>query len=245
MIAIERLADVFVDVADTLVTDFDLIDFLHTVAGHAAEITGTAAVGLMLADGDGHLHYMASSSESARLMELLQLQTSEGPCLECFQSGEPVDEARLRTADDRWPVFAPRAVEAGVLSVHAFPMRLRANIIGAMNVFRSESGSLSDEDQRVLRALADVSTIAIIQEQAMTRAEVLNEQLQAALTSRIVIEQAKGAVAQTFGVSVEHAFEMLRSHARARQVRLTELAHTIVSTPGAASTLKSPKGRRS
>ena len=241
MIAIERLADVFVDVADTLVTDFDLIDFLHTVAGHAAEITGTAAVGLMLADGDGHLHYMASSSESARLMELLQLQTSEGPCLECFQSGEPVDEARLRTADDRWPVFAPRAVEAGVLSVHAFPMRLRDNIIGAMNVFRSESGSLSGEDQRVLRALADVSTIAIIQEQAMTRAEVLNEQLQAALTSRIVIEQAKGAVAQTFGVSVEQAFEMLRSHARASQVRLTELAHTIVATPGAASTLTRPR----
>ena len=238
MIAIERLADVFVDVADTLVTDFDLIDFLHTVAGHAAEITGTAAVGLMLADADGQLHYMASSSESARLLELLQLQNAEGPCLECFHSGEPVDEADLRTAYDRWPVFAPRAVAAGVLAVHAFPMRLRDNIIGAMNVFGSEGVALPDEDQRVLRALADVATIAIIQEQAMARAEVLNEQLQAALTSRIVIEQAKGAVAQTFGVTRRDG---LRDAAVPRplqdHLRLTDLAHTIVSSPGAASTL--------
>jgi len=243
MIAIERLADVFVDVADTLVTDFDLIDFLHTVAGHAAEVTGTAAVGLMLSDNRGQLHYMAASSESAKVLELLQLQNSEGPCLECFQSGEPVAHSDLRLAYDRWPVFARRAVGSGVLAVHAFPMRLRDKVIGAMNVFRAESVSLPSEDQRVLRALADVATIAIIQEQAMARAELLNEQLQVALTSRIVIEQAKGAVAQTFGVTVEEAFEMLRRHARSRHLRLTELAHTIVHTPGAASMLRDPGER--
>ena len=238
MIAIERLADVFVDVADTLVTDFDLIDFLHTVAGHAAEVTGNAAVGLMLSDSEGQLHYMAASNESAKLLELLQLQNAEGPCLECFQTGEPVAQADLRQAYDRWPVFARRAVGSGVLAVHAFPMRLRDNVIGAMNVFRAESVALSTEDQRVLRALADVATIAIIQERAMARAELLNEQLQVALTSRIVIEQAKGAVAQTFGVTVERAFEMLRGHARSRHLRLTDLAHTVVSTPGAASMLR-------
>jgi GAF domain-containing protein len=245
MIAIERLADVFVDVADTLVTDFDLIDFLHTVARHAAEITGTAAVGLMLADANGQLHYMAASSESARLLELLQLQNSEGPCLECFNSGESVAQPDLRTAYERWPVFAPRAVESGVLAVHALPMRLRDTVIGALNVFGSESVALPAEDQRVLRALADVATIAIIQERAMARAELLNEQLQSALTSRIVIEQAKGAVAQTFGVSVERAFEMLRSHARSRHLRLTDLAHTVVTTPGAAAMLGDPDAPRS
>ena len=243
MIAIERLADVFVDVADTLVTDFDLIDFLHTVAGHAAEVTGTAAVGLMLADTEGRLHYMAASSESARLLELLQLQNSEGPCLECFHAGEPIAQDDLREAYDRWPVFARRAVESGVLAVHAFPMRLRDRVIGAMNVFRAENVALPAEDQRVLRALADVATIAIIQEQATARAELLNEQLQAALTSRIVIEQAKGAVAQTFGVTVEQAFEMLRRHARSHHLRLTDLAHTIVTTPGAASVLRVQGGR--
>ncbi|MET1060733.1 MAG: GAF and ANTAR domain-containing protein [Nocardioides sp.] len=245
MIAIERLADVFVDVADTLVTDFDLIDFLHTVAGHAAEITGTAAVGLMLADSNGRLHYMAASSESARLLELLQLQNSEGPCLECFNSGEPVAQPDLRAAYDRWPVFARRAVASGVLAVHALPMRLRDTVIGALNVFQSESVALPAEDQRVLRALADLATIAIIQERAMARAELLNEQLQSALTSRIVIEQAKGAIAQTYGVSVERAFEMLRGHARSHQLRLSELAHTIVTQPGAAAILRDPGAPRS
>ena len=243
MIAIERLADVFVDVADTLVTDFDLIDFLHTVAGHAAEVTGTSAVGLMLSDNQGQLHYMAASSESAKVLELLQLQNSEGPCLECFQSGEPIAQTDLRLAYDRWPVFARRAVGSGVLAVHAFPMRLRDKVIGAMNVFRAENAALPTEDQRVLRALADVATIAIMQERAMARAELLNEQLQVALTSRIVIEQAKGAVAQTFGVTVEQAFEMLRRHARSRHLRLTDLAHTVVNTPGAASMLRDPGER--
>ena len=240
MIAIERLADVFVEVADTLVTDFDLIDFLHSVVDHAVEITGTAAVGLMLADADGTLHYMAASSENAKFLELLQLQNAEGPCLESFHSGEPVAHLDLRLANDRWPIFARRAVGAGVLAVHAVPMRLRETVLGAMNVFGSESVALSVEGQRLLRALADVATIAIIQERAMERAEVLNEQLQAALTSRIVIEQAKGAVAQTFSVTVEEAFEMMRSHARSNHLRLTDLAQTIVSSPGAASVLRRP-----
>jgi GAF domain-containing protein len=231
MIAIERLADVFVDVADTLVTDFDLIDFLHTVARHAAEITGTAAVGLMLADANGQLHYMAASSESARLLELLQLQNSEGPCLECFNSGESVAQPDLRTAYERWPVFAPRAVESGVLAVHALPMRLRDTVIGALNVFGSESVALPAEDQRVLRALADVATIAIIQERAMARAELLNEQLQSALTSRIVIEQAKGAVAQTHRITVDEAFGLMRGYARRNRRRLSEVAQGLVDDP--------------
>ena len=238
MIAIEQLADVFVDVADTLVTDFDLIEFMHSLAGHAAEITGTAAVGVMLTDQDGHLHYMGSSSESARLLELFQLQNEEGPCLDCYRSGAPVEHTDLARAVDRWPAFAPRALEAGIRSVHAIPMRLRDRVIGAMNLFGAEPAPLSPDHVRVVQALADLATIGIIQEQAMTRAEVLNEQLQAALNSRIVIEQAKGAVAQTFDISVEEAFELLRSQARSRRVLLTELAQSVLRSPDGARDLR-------
>ena len=241
MIAMERLADVFVDVADTLVADFDLIDFMHTLAGHAAEITGTSSVGVMLADQDGILHYMGSSSESARLLDLYQLQNQEGPCLDCFRSGRPVEHTDLANAADRWPAFAPRAIEAGIRSVHAIPLKLRDRVIGAMNLFGAEPVPLAPPQVRVVQALADLATIGIIQEQAMTRAEVLNEQLQAALNSRIVIEQAKGAVAQTFGISVEEAFELLRSQARSRRVLLTELAQTVLRTPDGARALRQPE----
>ena len=241
MIARERLADVFVDVADTLVTDFDLIDFMHTLAGHAAEITGTAAVGVMLSDHDGNLHYMGSSSESARLLELFQLQNQEGPCLDCYRSGRPVEHVDLGRARERWPAFAPRALEAGIQSVHAIPLRLRNRVIGAMNLFGADRTRLAPEYVRMVQALADLATIAIIQEQAMARAGVLNEQLQAALNSRIVIEQAKGAVAQTFGISVEEAFELLRSMARSRRVLLTELAQSVLRSPEAARELRQPE----
>ena len=241
MIAIERLADVFVDVADTLVADFDLIDFMHTLAGHAAEITDASAVGVMLSDQDGTLHYMGSSSESARLLDLFQLQNQEGPCLDCFRSGRPVEHTDLTRASDRWPAFAPRAIEAGIRSVHAIPLRLRDRVIGAMNLFGAEPVPLAPEQVRVVQALADLATIGIIQEQAMARAEVLNEQLQAALNSRIVIEQAKGAVAQTFGISVEEAFNLLRSEARSRRVLLTELAQTVLRTPEGARALRQPE----
>ncbi len=140
MIRIERLADVFVDVADTLVTDFDVIDFLHTVAAHAAEITGTSAAGLMLSDADGRLHYMGASNEEVGLLELFQVQNDEGPCLDCYRTGEAVIEVDLAQDPSRWPAFAPRALAAGIRSVHAFPMRVRDRVIGALNVFGADRG---------------------------------------------------------------------------------------------------------
>ena len=230
MIGIERLADVFVDVADTLVAEFDVIEFLHSVAAHATEMTGAAAAGLMLSDLDGGLHYMGASNESARLLELFQIQHEEGPCLDCYRSGAPVTETDL-TGSSRWPEFARRAQEAGVVSVHAFPMRLRDQVIGALNVFGEESRPLDADESRVVQALADLATIAILQERNIRQAEVVTEQLQFALNSRIVIEQAKGALARSQGVSVEEAFELMRSHARERRIRLTDLALAIVETP--------------
>jgi GAF domain-containing protein len=212
MIGIERLADVFVGVADTLVADFDVIDFLHTVAGHATEMSGAAAAGLMLSDLDGVLHYMGASDESAR-------------------SGQPVSEADLTTAGSRWPAFTERAIASGVTSVHAFPMRLRDQVIGALNVFGAEPRPLDPEEARVVQALADLATIAIIQERLIRQAELLTEQLQFALNSRVVIEQAKGAIARSLGVSVEEAFDLMRRHARRERVGLTDLALRVVQSP--------------
>jgi GAF domain-containing protein len=231
MIGIERLADVFVDVADTLVADFDVIEFLHSVANHATEIAGAAAAGLMLADPAGDLHHVGASDESARLLELFQVQHEEGPCLDCFHTGRVVSENDLAGASARWPAFAHRAQAAGITSVNAFPMRLRDQVIGALNIFGANTPPLDAEEARVVQSLADIATIAILQERLLRQTELLTEQLQYALNSRVVIEQAKGAVARTLGISVEEAFALMRTHARGRRVLLTELALAIVESP--------------
>ncbi len=231
MIGIQRLADVFVDVADTLVAEFDVIEFLHSVAGHATEMTGATAAGLMLSDLDGSLHYMGASSESAHLLELFQIQHEEGPCFDCYRTGTRVTEADLASATSRWPKFTQQALASGVRSVHAFPMRLRDQVIGALNVFGAEPRGLEADEARVVQALADLATIAIIQERLIRQAELLSEQLQFALNSRVVIEQAKGAVARSLGVSVEDAFELLRRYARRQRIGLTDLALTVVESP--------------
>ena len=229
MISTERLAGVFVEVADTLVTDFDLIDFLHNLADHIAAVSGGTSVGILLADQNDQLQYMAASTDAAKHLELFQLQYSEGPCLDCFRSGRPVVVGDVSAAGERWPNFAPRALAGNVRSVHAFPLRLRERVIGALNVFGDDPLPLDPDDIKVVQALADVATISIIQERAIAQAELLTEQLQGALNTRIVIEQAKGVVARTHGMSVDAAFELLRSHARAHQVRLATLAHDVVT----------------
>ncbi len=229
MIATDRLLDVFVEVADTLVDDFDLIDFLHSLTDHVATISGASSVGLILADDQGRLHFMAASSEGARHLEIFQLQSSEGPCLDCFTSGKAVVNADLGTAHERWPRFAPVAAAAGIESVHAFPLRLRERNIGALNVFGEHPLPLTEPEAKAIQALADVATIAIIQERAVAAAETLTQQLQGALTSRIVIEQAKGVIAQSLGIDVQTAFLTLRSYARNNHLRLTDVAYRVVT----------------
>ena len=228
MISAEKLSDVFVEVADTLVADFDLIDFLHQLTERAASISGAGAVGLLLADHRQTLRFMASSNESGKALELFELQHSEGPCLECFLTKEPVVNADLRHADDRWPLFAPRAIELGFESVHAFPMRLRDQTIGALNLFGTTDDHFEQGDIRIVQALADVATIAILQERSISRAEALTEQLQGALNSRIIIEQAKGALAQKEGVGIDAAFELLRDRARSTRQRIVDVAAAVL-----------------
>jgi GAF domain-containing protein len=231
MISTSRLSDLFVEVADTLVDDFDLVDFLHHVATSAAEITSSSSVGLMLDDHEGNLRFMAASSEDARLLELFQLQNSEGPCLDAHRTGEEVADVVIEEAMERWPVFAPRALELGLRSAHCFPLRLRDHVIGAMNVFRTDALPMTVEERRVARALTDVATIGLMQERTLRRAEELTEQLQFALNSRIVIEQAKGAVSRTLDIPVDDAFELLRGYSRRHRRRLTDVARAVVENP--------------
>ena len=227
-VSAERLATLFVDVADTLVDDFDVVEFLQMLTRRVAGLFGTGEVGLMLADHRGRLAFMAASDESARLMELFQLQYGDGPCLDAFRTARPVTNVNLAAAAAKWPEFAPRATEAGFESAHAFPLRLRKEVIGAMGVFGSAT-ELDEADAHIVQSLADVAVIGLLQERAIHRGEVLTGQLQGALNSRIVIEQAKGIVAQARGVSPDAAFTLIRDFARRNNRRLSEVADTIVT----------------
>ena len=229
----QRVAEVFVEVADTLVDEFDLIEFLEMVTSRASELVGSSAAGLLLADEHGRLQFMAASDEQAHLVELFQVQAREGPCQDCYRQGTPVSNIDLREAGGRWPHFAPRAVAAGFRSVHAFPLRLRKEVIGALNLFGTETGEIAAADVQIVQALADVATIGLLQERAVRRGEVLTEQLQGALNSRVIIEQAKGAIAQRHAVSVDEAFQLLRTYSRNNNLRLGDVAQLVLTNPSA------------
>jgi len=237
-VSAERLSKIFVEVADTLVDDFDLLDFLHMLTVRTAGLVGASAVGLLLADQRGRLQFMAASDERARILEIFQVQASEGPCFDAFRTGQPVLNADLQGAGERWPDFTRHALTAGFRSVHAFPMRLRREVIGALNVFGSTVGGNFDEaDVQIVQALTDVAAIGLLQERAIRRGEVLTEQLQGALNSRIVIEQAKGAIAQAHDLSVDAAFTALRGYARRTNRKLTDVAQDILANPANVAAL--------
>ena len=223
------LASAFVDLADTLVSEYDVADLLYRLVEHCAQLLDVAECGLLLSDQRGGLNVMASTDEQSRQLELYQVQADEGPCLDCFRSGEPVGVADISTAFQRWPRFAAAAQEHGYLAVHAVPMRLRNDIIGALNLFSTHTGDLTGDDAHLARALADVATIGILQERAIHRSETIVEQLEAALHSRVIIEQAKGVLAERGGIDVDEAFRQLRTYARDTNARLSVLANDIVS----------------
>jgi transcriptional regulator with GAF, ATPase, and Fis domain len=223
------LSEAFVEVADTLVDDFDVIDFLHTLAERCVQLLGVDAAGLMLADQRGNLHASAASSESARLMDLFELQTDAGPCLDCYRGARPVVNADLDANAERWPRFAEAARANGFVSVHALPLRLRETVIGALNLFCSVSGPLSEDDVRVGQALADVATIGILAQRGLEQADLIATQLQNALNSRITIEQAKGVLAERRQITVDAAFALLRSHARSNNLRMSDLARDVAN----------------
>jgi GAF domain-containing protein len=222
-----ELSRTFVQLADTLVQDFDVVDFLHGLAVHCVELVDVEAAGLLLADPTGRLRVVGSSSEKVRLLELFEVQNSAGPCLDCYESGDLVAEDDLEQAS-RWPAFQEEAVAAGFRSVQAVPLRLRTEVIGALNLFRSQAGALTSDDLLICRALADVATIGLLQERAVSHALVLAQQLQSALNTRVVIEQAKGMLAEQAHVDTGQAFELLRRYARERNLLLAEVASDVL-----------------
>jgi hypothetical protein len=235
------LAETLVLLADTLTADFDVIDFMSTLVEGIQGLIDASEVGLMLADPQGNLRVMAYSTERMRLLELLEVQSNEGPCLECYRSGASVLNVDLEGAGERWPVFTPMAKDAGFRMVHALPMRLRDQVIGATNVFHSGLVVIDDSAHDLAQALADVATIGLLQERALSSASTLTEQLQHALNSRVVIEQAKGAVAERAGVDMNAAFEMLRSYARGKNRHLGDVALDVVERRLPVEALRSPK----
>ena len=238
----ELLSDTFVDLADTMVADFDIIDFLHLLTDRSVRLLAAAAAGVVLADPRGELRVAAASSEEAGLLELFQLQNDQGPCLECFRTGRPVTTVDLAGPAQRWPRFAHAAVQSGFRTVEARPMRLRAQVIGALNLFRAEPDPLQPADLRIAQALADVATIGLLQERNVRRSETVAEQLQAALNSRVVIEQAKGKLAERLSIDMDRSFNMLRDYARNTNQRLTDVARAFVE--GASAEFPPPPRRQ-
>ncbi len=223
----QRLARVLVELADTLVDDFDLLDFLSTLVQRCVELLHVTAAGVVLSDQKGGLRMAAASSEQARLVEVLAVQANDGPCLDCVHTGEPVLSADLAAETARWPRFAPAAIDAGFHAAYAVPLRLRHNVIGSLNLLDTGPDVVDEARVRLGQALADVATIGILQQRANGDSTLLIEQLQAALNSRVVIEQAKGVLSSHGGVDMNRAFSALRSFARSHNLRLSDLARTV------------------
>jgi GAF domain-containing protein len=224
----QRISRAFVALADTMVDDYDVIDLLDRLVGYSADLLSADAAGLVLADNRGALRAVAASSEDAELMELLQLQSDEGPCLDCYRTSAVVRADDIAEAADRWPAFVAALANGGAYrSVHALPLRLRGQAIGALNLFHRAPGPLPEDDLVLGQALADVATIGILSERLIRRGEAVNEQLQTALNSRVVIEQAKGVLAQHAGVDMNQAFDLLRRYARGNNLRLADVARRL------------------
>ncbi|MDC0773151.1 GAF and ANTAR domain-containing protein [Streptomyces sp. HD] len=226
-----RLAEIFVEVADSLVEDFDVIDLLQRLSARCVELLDVSAAGILLADAHGELQIIAASDEHTRLLELFALQHDQGPCVECYRTGAArtnIDLTRPETTVG-WPHFAVRARETGYVSTHAIPLRLRSRVVGALNLFQTTPLRLGDDDIALAQALADVATITILQQRTLEQSHVENSQLETALTSRVLIEQVKGVLAERWNTSVDDAFAAFRAYARTRHLRLADLATRIIS----------------
>jgi GAF domain-containing protein len=223
-----RLMDTFVELADTMVDDYDMIEFLQLLTERCVELLGTSEAGVMLADGAGKLRHAACSNERMQIVELFELQLEEGPCFDAFRTNEPVVSAEPEEVARRWPRFAPHVRDGGFESVAAVPMRLRSEVIGALNLFSSHPVALGTDELRLAQALADIATIGILHQRAIADARIATTQLEVALESRIVIEQAKGIVAERNRIGVDEAFTLLRSYTRSHNRLLAQTARAII-----------------
>lgn len=236
----QHLVETFVELADTLIEDFDLVEFLSALTERVVELGIASQAGILLADESGTLQFMAASDERTHLLELFQVQSEEGPCQDCFRDQLPVDVDDLEREHERWPSFTPKALATGFRSAQAVPLRLRGTVLGAMNLFHSEPGGTSPEGRTVVQAMADVATIGLVQQRELLRAHTVEAQLQHALHSRIAIEQAKGIIFEQADVSMQEALELLRGYARNHNLKLSDAARQIAEGTLAADDLTSP-----
>jgi GAF domain-containing protein len=236
----QRIVETFVELADTMVEDFDVIEFLHRLAERCVELLDCAEAGLLLADAAGVLRVMASSSERSDALDLLQAQNEEGPCFECYKHGALVSSEDLTGDAGRWPTFTPMALQKGFRSVQAIPMRVRGETIGALNLFRATTGRLVEQDLPLGQGMADIAAIALLHERTVREAHGVVEQLQGALSSRVMIEQAKGVLAERIHISVDAAFACLRAYARGHNLRLSNVARDLIDGHLDAASLSDP-----
>lgn len=237
------LAATFVVLADTLVEEFDLVEFLSLLSARCVELFDAEAAGVMLAAPGGSLTLVASSSEQMRLIEVFELQGNEGPCPDCYRTGQAVTETDLETTS-RWPTFTAEALRVGFRAVNAVPLHLRGQVIGALNLFRTRTGPVPEADLRAAQALADVATLSILQHRLKNDQQLLTEQLEGALHSRIVIEQAKGMLAERAQVDIDEAFSLLRRYARSHNRHLSHVAREIVDGTLATTALTTTASQR-
>jgi GAF domain-containing protein len=223
------LVRTLVDLADTLVDDFDVAELLSLLTERCVDVLDVSTAGLMLVAPGGELRVMASSSEAMRVLELFELQSQEGPCLDCHETGEQVLNQVLSRDGTRWPRFSVEALDAGFQLVHALPLRLRGNVIGVLNLFHADAVPMGQADVDAAQAFADVATIGILQHRAVREFQLVNEQLQNALNTRVVIEQAKGMVAERSGCNMEEAFALVRDYSRRNNLRLGDVARDIAA----------------
>ncbi|WP_158862194.1 GAF and ANTAR domain-containing protein [Leifsonia sp. AG29] len=224
----QEMLTAFAGLADTLVADYDVVDLLQNLVELSSRVLGATAAGVMLADEHGELDVIASTSEATRLVEVMQLSAYAGPCIESFVTGRVVSLSDIADSPERWRAFRDRALEQGFAAIDAVPMRLREETIGTLNLFRDSTGELAPDDLIAAQAFADVATIGILHQRTLAESDAVRQQLQFALNSRIVIEQAKGVVAQTRGVSIDAAFELIRGHARSNRIGISTVAAEIV-----------------
>ncbi len=226
--SVENMAETFVQLADTLVADFDSVEFMHLLADRCVDTLEVDAAGILLAD-HSELHVVGASSERARVVELFELQHRQGPCMECYLTRAPVTVADLAEPSRRWPEFRSIAVAAGFRAVHALPMRLRERTIGALNLFTAAPGPLNESTVRMAQAMADVATIGLLQAKLADRQEILAEQLNGALQSRVLVEQAKGVLAERLQIGMGSAFEALRRYSRSHNERISTVAESVIA----------------
>jgi GAF domain-containing protein len=240
-----RLNAAFVMVADTLTADYDVVDLLHTLVVECTVIVAAAAGGLMLSDSLGRLQLVASTDESAELVEIMELAAGAGPCVDCFATGTSISVPDIEASGESWPDFRSAAHGQGFHAVHATPMKLRGEVIGTINLFNVAPGALSPRDAAVVQALADVATIGVLQQRIATESQIVAEQLQRALDSRVLIEQAKGVLSQALGLRMDEAFGALRNYARNRNMTLHAVSMAITDRSLTAEILAAePLGMR-